>query len=181
MTDTQRTIEQALSLRAPQKESLDILVKILDKIVLSKDMSNDEVLRLVQEVRPSVKDFERAFPCVCFAIATGVGKTRLMGAMIAYLHADCGIKNFMVLAPNLTIYNKLKTDFTPNTPKYVFPGLKALVDVPQIITGDDYDQVGGLFDNPMIIVCVLIFLTFPRLTLTKILAERRVSVGWLSI
>ena len=54
MTDTQRTIEQALSLRAPQKESLDILVKILDKIVLSKDMSNDEVLRLVQEVRPSV-------------------------------------------------------------------------------------------------------------------------------
>ena len=148
MTDTQRTIEQALSLRAPQKESLDILVKILDKIVLSKDMSNDEVLRLVQEVRPSVKDFERAFPCVCFAIATGVGKTRLMGAMIAYLHADCGIKNFMVLAPNLTIYNKLKTDFTPNTPKYVFPGLKALVDVPQIITGDDYDQVGGLFDNP---------------------------------
>lgn len=101
--------------------------------------------------------------------------------MIAYLHADCGIKNFMVLAPNLTIYNKLKTDFTPNTPKYVFPGLKALVDVPQIITGDDYDQVGGLFDNPMIIVCVLIFLTFPRLTLTKILAERRVSVGWLSI
>lgn len=83
MTDTQRTIEQALSLRAPQKESLDILVKILDKIVLSKDMSNDEVLRLVQEVRPSVKDFERAFPCVCFAIATGVGKTRLMGAMIA--------------------------------------------------------------------------------------------------
>lgn len=68
MTDTQRTIEQALSLRAPQKESLDILVKILDKIVLSKDMSNDEVLRLVQEVRPSVKDFERAFPCVCFAM-----------------------------------------------------------------------------------------------------------------
>lgn len=54
----------------------------------------------------------------------------------------------MVLAPNLTIYNKLKTDFTPNTEKYVFPGLKALVDVPQIITGDDYHQVGGLFDNP---------------------------------
>lgn len=148
MNDTQRTIEQALSLRAPQKESLDILVQILNKIVLSKEMSADEALRLIREVCPSVKDFEHAFPCICFAIATGVGKTRLMGAMIAYLHAEKGIKNFMVLAPNLTIYNKLKTDFTPNTEKYVFPGLKALVDVPQIITGDDYHQVGGLFDNP---------------------------------
>ena len=38
MNDTQRTIEQALSLRAPQKESLDILVQILNKIVLSKEM-----------------------------------------------------------------------------------------------------------------------------------------------
>ena len=123
MNDTQRMIEQALSLRAPQKESLDILGQILNKITLSKDMPNEEALRLIQEIRPSVKDFERAFPCICFAIATGVGKTRLMGAMIAYLHAECGIKNFMVLAPNLTIYNKLKTDFTPNTPKYVFPGL----------------------------------------------------------
>ena len=111
-------------------------------------MPNEEALRLIQEIRPSVKDFERAFPCICFAIATGVGKTRLMGAMIAYLHAECGIKNFMVLAPNLTIYNKLKTDFTFNTPKYVFPGLNAYVGTPQIITGDDYNQVGGLFDNP---------------------------------
>ncbi len=148
MSDTQRMIEQALSLRQPQKDSLDILANVLEKIELSKDISTEEALRLIQEVRPSVKDFERVFPCICFAIATGVGKTRLMGAMIAYLHAEYGIKNFMVLAPNLTIYNKLKTDFTPNTPKYVFPGLNAYVGTPQIITGDDYDQVGGLFDNP---------------------------------
>ncbi len=148
MNDTQRRINQALSLRQPQIDSLDILVKVLEKITLAKNMDTTEALRLIQEVRPSVKDFERAFPCICFAIATGVGKTRLMGAMIAYLHAECGIKNFMVLAPNLTIYNKLKTDFTFNTPKYVFPGLNEQVGMPQIITGDDYDQVGGLFDNP---------------------------------
>lgn len=148
MDEVQRIINQTLSLRTPQKESLGILAQILNKIALSKDMPNEEALKLIQEVRPSVKDFERAFPCICFAIATGVGKTRLMGAMIAYLHAECKIKNFMVLAPNLTIYNKLKTDFTPNTPKYVFPGLNEYVGTLQIITGDDYDQVGGLFDNP---------------------------------
>ena len=65
-------------------------------------------------------DFEREFPSLCFAMATGVGKTRLMGAFISYLHLDHGIKNFFVLAPNLTIYNKLIADFTANTPKYVF-------------------------------------------------------------
>ncbi|MBQ9034610.1 MAG: DEAD/DEAH box helicase family protein [Alphaproteobacteria bacterium] len=148
MNDTQRRINQALSLRKPQVDSLDILVQILEKITLAKNMDTTEALRLIQEVCPSVKDFERAFPCICFAIATGVGKTRLMGAMIAYLHDVYKIKNFMVLAPNLTIYNKLKTDFMPNTPKYVFPGLNEQVGTPQIITGDDYDQVGGLFDNP---------------------------------
>ena len=72
---------------------------------------------------PTVTDFEREFPSLCFALATGVGKTRLMGAFISYLHLAHGINNFFVLAPNLTIYNKLITDFTPNTPKYVFKGI----------------------------------------------------------
>jgi type III restriction enzyme len=37
-------------------------------------------------------------------VATGVGKTRLMGAFIAYLHLAHGFKHFFVLAPNLIIY-----------------------------------------------------------------------------
>ncbi len=68
-----------------------------------------------------------AFPSFCFALATGVGKTRLMGAFISYLHLAHGINNFFVLAPNLTIYNKLIADFTPNTPKYVFSGIAGSV------------------------------------------------------
>ena len=86
-------------------------------------------------------DFERDFPSVCFALATGVGKTRLMGAFISYLHLAHGINNFFVLAPNLTIYNKLVTDFTPNTPKYVFTGIAEFaVNPPGIVTGDNYEQ-----------------------------------------
>ena len=46
-----------------------------------------------------------------------------MGAFISYLHLAHGIDNFFVLAPNLTIYNKLIADFTPGTPKYVFTGI----------------------------------------------------------
>ena len=31
-------------------------------------------------------EFERDFPSFCFVLATGVGKTRLIGAFIAYLY-----------------------------------------------------------------------------------------------
>src|SRR6185436_8557779 len=50
--------------------------------------------------------------------------------------------------PNLTIYNKLITDFTPNTPKYVFKGIAEFAtDPPEVITGDTYEQTasGTLF------------------------------------
>ena len=65
---------------------------------------------MIRSQHPSVEDFERDFVSLCFALATGVGKTRLMGAFIAYLHAVYSVNNFFVLAPNLTIYNKLMTD-----------------------------------------------------------------------
>ncbi len=79
-------------------------------------------------------------PSLCFALATGVGKTRLMGAFIAYLYLAKGIRNFFVLSPNLTIYNKLITDLSePNHPKYVFTGIGEFVHHrPRIITGDNY-------------------------------------------
>ncbi|MFZ4594262.1 MAG: DEAD/DEAH box helicase family protein, partial [Verrucomicrobiaceae bacterium] len=59
------------------------------------------------------------------------------------------INNFFVMAPNLTIYNKLITDFTPNTRKYVFKGISEFAtDAPEIITGDDYEsKAGTLFDQ----------------------------------
>jgi type III restriction enzyme len=71
-----------------------------------------------------------------------------MGAFITYLHLAHGINNFFVLAPNLTIYNKLITDFTPNTPKYVFKGISEFAtDAPAIITGDNYESMATtLFD-----------------------------------
>jgi type III restriction enzyme len=72
-----------------------------------------------------------------------------MGAFISYLHLAHGIKNFFVLAPNLTIYNKLITDFTPNTSKYVFKGISEFTtDAPEIITGDNYEmRARTLFDE----------------------------------
>ena len=112
------SIKNRLSLREPQTESLEILADLVGKLTLQKDVDLQIELDKVTDAYPTCTDFERDFPSVCFALATGVGKTRLMGAFIAYLYLHKGIKNFFVLAPNLTIYNKLIDDLSlPSSPK----------------------------------------------------------------
>ena len=116
-------ITNRLSLRKPQRESLEILADILDQISLGENNDLPQSLEIIKNLYPTVQDFERNFPSLCFALATGVGKTRLMGAFISYLYIKKISRHFFILAPNLTIYNKLIQDFTINTPKYVFKGI----------------------------------------------------------
>ena len=104
---TVRTISQRLSLRKPQVDSLEILADILGRVTLSKDGDPAAALEAIRDSFPSVEDFEREFPSLCFALATGVGKTRLMGAFISYLYLTGKSRHFFVLAPNKTIYEKL--------------------------------------------------------------------------
>lgn len=138
-----------LSLRAPQRHSLEILDRITEIVPPRKSADLAAALEIIRTEYPTVADFEREFPSMCFALATGVGKTRLMGAFITYLHLAHGINNFFVMAPNLTIYNKLIADFTPNTRKYVFKGIAEFAqEAPEIITGDNYEaKAGTLFDH----------------------------------
>lgn len=130
-----------LSLRPPQRQSLEILDRVTEIISLSKSTDPAAALAAMSSEYATVTDFEREFPSLCFALATGVGKTRLMGAFIAYLHLAHGLDNFFVLAPNLTIYNKLIADFTPNTAKYVLKGISEFAIAPPVIThGENYER-----------------------------------------
>lgn len=132
-------IRQRLSLRTPQTESLEILAAVTDAIALRKDAELGASLDAVKALCPRVEDFERGFPSLTFALATGVGKTRLMGAFITYLHREKGVRNFFVLAPNLTIYDKLKRDFDPGYDGYVFRGIGDFAQRrPVVITGENY-------------------------------------------
>lgn len=148
MNNTANEIKNRLSLRKPQAESLEILCEIADVLTLKKNMKLDEAKEKIKELGTKFdevkkfSEFEREFPNVCFSLATGVGKTRLMGAFIAYLHLAKGINNFFVLAPNLTIYNKLIDDLSNiSSPKYVFKGISRFAtSYPQIITGDNYNK-----------------------------------------
>ena len=149
MNPTSENLKQRLSLREPLQEALDIVAHIADNLSLEKEQDLPSALAAIKALYPTCTDFERQFPSLAFAIATGVGKTRLMGACIAYLYLEKGIRNFFVLAPNLTIYDKLIEDFgNPANPKYVFKGITEFVhNRPIIITGDNYAQQGALFDS----------------------------------
>src|SRR3989337_694509 len=120
-----QSIKNRLSLRPPQADSLNILAELTDKLTLNKHTPNplsrgeykspllggdlgvgsflQQELEKVKTSYPTCTDFERNFPSICFSLATGVGKTRLMGAFVVYLYLTKGIKNFFILAPNITI------------------------------------------------------------------------------
>ena len=147
------SIKQRMSLREPLAEALDVVTRLTEKLALKKPEIESEYseyleqqLTLAKEVCPFIKSFERDFPSFAFSIATGIGKTRLMGACIAYLYLKKGIKHFFVLAPNLTLYEKLKRDFgDPSYEKYVFKGIAEFAaNPPAVIYGDNYSNYSRL-------------------------------------
>ena len=142
-----REIADRLSLRPPQREALERLDLLLGRGLPPKGATPEQLEAWREQVRAglpaghSFTDFERGFVSLAFALATGVGKTRLMGAVLAYLHLVHGVNHFFVLAPNLTIYNKLIGDFQADQPKYVLRGLADFaIDPPVIVTGDNYES-----------------------------------------
>ncbi|ERJ64416.1 type III restriction enzyme, res subunit [Porphyromonas gingivalis F0569] len=149
--ETLRQVKSRLSMREPLAQCLGVIADITDRLSLDKrptdreeqtDFLADELAK-AREVAPSIKSFGRNFPSLTCSIATGIGKTRLMAATIYYLHQVHGIKHFFILAPNLTLYNKLLRDFgDPGYDKYVFKGLAEYVtNPPVVITGENYLSV----------------------------------------
>lgn len=151
-------IRQRLSLRKPLAKALELTARLTDKLSLQKPPTDPDMLEMfitaelakVKSIVPTFKGFDRDFPSLAYSIATGIGKTRLMGAIIAYLYLKKGIKHFFVLAPNLTLYEKLIRDFgDPTYSKYVFKGISEFVACPpRIVTGENYNErTGSLFSD----------------------------------
>ena len=156
----------AMNLRAPLTKSLELFAdylqssagqKLLARMKKETRGNTSEILKESKEyfsAIPAAKEFaefERAFPAFTFALATGVGKTRLMGAFVAYLYLVYNIQHFLIVAPNLTIYRKLYDDFSKaNNPKYVFKGVQEInINTTKVITSDNYTNQRGqtLFGN----------------------------------
>ncbi|MDD4694890.1 MAG: DEAD/DEAH box helicase family protein [Patescibacteria group bacterium] len=157
-------LNSTMNLREPQAKSLQIFSDYLKssagQILLKRMNNKNNTEKILESSKNYFKDipeaqefevFERAFPAFTFALATGVGKTRLMGAFVAYLYLVYNIQHFLIVAPNLTIYRKLHEDFSrANNPKYVFKGIQEInINTTKIITTDNYasHKENPLFGN----------------------------------
>lgn len=131
-------IGRYMSLRSPQSDALSTLHDIGQDV----DYRGVSLVQIAEKASEKSRDtkpvkFDTEFPSFCFALATGVGKTRLMGAMIYYLWKVKGHRNFFILAPNITIYDKLRAELNSAHPKYMFVGLSDFP-APQVFDGDSY-------------------------------------------
>jgi len=70
------TISGRLSLRPPQREAPARLARAVEIAPPTKTADPVAALEVIRSEFPSVTSFERDFPSLCFAPATGVGKTR---------------------------------------------------------------------------------------------------------
>lgn len=156
MDGTIKKISLAMSLREPQSEALSYLHDIVEPFEFKTATKSDSE-RLAVKVKAEASAAEHceskyaikvadefSFPSFCFEMATGIGKTRLMGASIYYLYRTKGYKHFFILAPGDTIYEKLKKETVVGHPKYLFKGLEAEMGKPRVFSGEDYLQYNQL-------------------------------------
>lgn len=164
MSGTVSKIKYAMSLRTPQEEALSYL----DAISTHCDYKRDDK-ETIEAAASEYSENNRKvstkfdFPSFCYNMATGIGKTRLMGACIYYLYKTKGYKHFFILAPGNTIYDKLRNESNPAHPKYIFKGLEAEMGRPRVWDGENYDQYpvkyeqGSLFVDQMSEIQLFIF------------------------
>ena len=143
MKQTLEKITKELNLRKPQEQSLVKLDALLSTFKIGQENVKDIEAKLAGNIK-----FDTDFPSFAFALATGVGKTRLMAAMIAYLYFTKGLKDFFILTPGETIYTKTINNFTAGNKKYVLDGLTEFP-MFNLVTGENYaysDFGNQLFD-----------------------------------
>lgn len=155
MSEVVNKIGYAMSLRTPQKEALSYLDAISSHCDYKKDGKGDieAVASEYCEKQRKIKVDEKFdFPSFCYYMATGIGKTRLMGACIYYLYKTKGYKHFFILAPGNTIYDKLRKESNPTHPKYIFKGLEAEMGRPKVYDGENYETYPAKVEQMSIVI-----------------------------
>ena len=126
-------IIREFSLWKPQRLALIKLHSILSALNLHDDIDT------IKASIPGNIDFDTPFPSFTFDMATGTGKTKLMGACISYLYQKGISRNFFILTPGQTIYEKTIRNFTRGFDRFEFSGWSDLPDY-EIITGENYER-----------------------------------------
>jgi len=124
-----------MRLRRPQREALEEFHKTLK--TLPKHLSectHEEIKRIFHESHPQWH-FEGPCPEITYHLATGVGKTRLIGATMAYLHIAQESRHFAIITPRAEIIRKFIKECRPTSSKYIFFD-RSLVEEPEVIDAE---------------------------------------------
>lgn len=127
-------------LRYYQMEALYMLDYLLQRFP-TLEKQPKEIKNLLEELMEKHgKENPKKIPFLGFEMATGSGKTALMGACIYYLNEKFGIKNFLIITPSsLDIYQKTIRNFTISNKDSIWA--KDTIAKFNLITGDDYNHL----------------------------------------
>ena len=149
MTEKERALSGVMSsmhLRKPQAEALNAFHEILSLTDTPlAEMAPVDVSSLFKTIHPEWH-YEGPSTEFTFHLATGVGKTRLIGAVMAYLFNSGESKNFVIISPRAEIIRKFYDVCQPTSRDYLFvdPGF---VGWPHIMDGDSIVYGGTLLDT----------------------------------
>lgn len=133
-----------MRLRDAQYDSLLQLDDVLQRnaITFKKGYTQNELKNIYKMVFRKAGSFDYDFPSFCFALATGVGKTKLLGASIYAIYKEKGYRNFFVIAPNKTIHEKFIREVNGKDEKYIFEGI---TDLPKfrVVSGEDFNRINA--------------------------------------
>lgn len=136
LDDALELVQDRMGLRPPQAEALREFCDMLKRLPRPLGECNAEVLRQ----HMTTGDFEHPHhPTFTLALATGVGKTRLAGALMALLWLSGEAQTFLFLAPSRAVLKRLRSAFSPAFREYIFiePNL---VPEPNLILSDQLED-----------------------------------------
>jgi superfamily II DNA or RNA helicase len=171
-------VVRTMNLRPPQAEALREL--------------RDALLRLPVRLRDASPDQRREFlalreswrhpfhPTFTFALATGVGKTRLVGAIIALLWLTGEARTFLVLAPRRAVLRRFESALDVRFREYLFVDAN-LVPEPSVVRADEIDGPRAFdIDADLIAQGPKIYLLSPQLISTSDRFRRAVPIVGMS-
>lgn len=127
-------------LRYYQMEAIYILDYLLQRFPTMEKQPVYSKKLLEELMEKHGKEQPKQIPFLGFEMATGSGKTALMGACMYYLNEKFNIKNFLVITPSsLDIYQKTIRNFTISNRDSIWA--KDTIAKFNLITGDDYNHL----------------------------------------
>ena len=136
----------AMHLRKPQEEALKSFHDIMNTTEMPlSSMAPVDVASLFKAVYPDWH-YEGESTEFTFHLATGVGKTRLIGAVMAYLYNTEESKNFVIISPRAEIIRKFYDVCQPTSKDYLFVDPN-FVGWPHIMEADSIVYGGTLLDT----------------------------------